>query len=109
MLYNYDHKTNNDVKNALEWVEWLSVVKDPGIALLTAKKHVTTLLHAYNEMYALLSAKSNNNKEEAKMYEIPPLYGRHTFDGTTHKYEYSLEPLPGFERITPPYSKLSED
>lgn len=57
----YDYQKNPELKDALEWAEWLSKVKDPGIALLAAKKHSTVLAQAYYEMSSDLNAWDNGS------------------------------------------------
>jgi hypothetical protein len=46
-FFEWDKYKNDDVKEALEWAEWLHGCKDPGPALLAAKKHAVTLAKAY--------------------------------------------------------------
>jgi len=57
----YDYEKNPALKDALEWAEWLSEVKDPGPALLAAKQHATVLKQVYYEMAADLNAWDNGS------------------------------------------------
>lgn len=54
--YDWEEDDNEDVEHALEWAEWLVQVKDPGPALLAAKKHADTFLSCYRMMSYLLNA-----------------------------------------------------
>lgn len=49
--FEWDEDKNIDVKEALVWAEWLHRCKDPGPALLAAKKHAVILCKAYRIMY----------------------------------------------------------
>jgi hypothetical protein len=39
----------SDIDSALEWADWLAKVKDPGPALLAAKKHGEILAREYRK------------------------------------------------------------
>ena len=54
--YQWREEENSNVKEAIEWAEWLVKVKDPGPCLLAAKKHAETFLLAYYQMSAEISS-----------------------------------------------------